>query len=213
MTKKTAAPLPPIAALAQAIGFACQQAGFKSLPEIIVSLPANPMHGEFSSSICLALAKLNQRSPTDIGQLLIPYLLAAKNLIASANFASPGFLNFTLQPNTYRALLNNITSIGWLALAPMDSTKTVQIEFVSANPTGLLHLGHARHAALGDALARIIAFTGERVVRQYYINDAGTQIDKLGEAVQIRIAQLLGQDRELPVDSYHGHEIKEVANA
>lgn len=174
--------------------------------EIPLERPKNREHGDYASSIALQLAKSAGKPPREIATILQRHLAVAPN-IAKVDLAGPGFLNFTLNRATQAELINTINQTGrkygqGSALAGLN----FNIEFISANPTGPLHLGHTRWAAVGDALARVLSAAGANVTREFYINDRGVQMELFGESVR---AAALG--KPIPEDGYQGAYISDIA--
>jgi arginyl-tRNA synthetase len=174
--------------------------------ELTLERPKNREHGDFASSISLALAKPSGKSPREIAEL-IKKNLEARSDISSVEIAGPGFINITLNSQSQGSVISTILS----ATKKYGETKTfpgtkINLEFISANPTGPLHLGHTRWAAVGDALGRVLSAAGAEVTREFYINDRGVQMDLFGKSIQ---AAALGKSR--PEDGYHGDYINDLA--
>lgn len=176
------------------------------LPEIKIERPKSKDHGDFASNIALALAKPTGKNPREVAQLLIDELKVEKS-IKKIEIAGPGFLNFTLDTASLGELARVIVEQG-KDFGKTDTLKnqTINVEFISANPTGPLHLGHTRWAAVGDAIARVLAASGAKVVREFYINDRGIQLDKFGESIYAAANEL-----PIPEDGYHGSYVKEIS--
>ena len=175
--------------------------------EIPLERPKNREHGDYASSIALQLAKAAGKSPREIAGLLAQELSALPN-ISKVEIAGPGFINFTLNRSSQAQLVSLINESGKsYGNGNSLAGKNFNVEFISANPTGPLHLGHTRWAAVGDSLARILAAAGAKVTREFYINDRGVQMDLFGESVR---AAALG--KSAPADGYQGEYIKEIAN-
>ena len=175
--------------------------------EVPLERPKNREHGDYASSVALQLAKLAGKSPREIAGLLAQELSALPN-ISRVDIAGPGFINFTLNRASQAELISVINQAG-KSYGDGNSLagKNFNVEFISANPTGPLHLGHTRWAAVGDSLARILTAAGAKVTREFYINDRGVQMDLFGESVR---AAALG--KAAPEDGYQGEYIKEIAN-
>jgi len=175
--------------------------------EVSMDRPKNREHGDFATNIALVLAKPAGVSPRSIAELLATSLGSAAD-IAKVEVAGPGFLNITLATAAAgalcRTILENKEAFGCSDL--MAGTK-INLEFISANPTGPLHLGHTRWAAVGDALGRVLSAAGAEVHREFYINDRGGQMDRFGESVMAAAHGL-----PTPADGYHGGYITELAN-
>ncbi len=175
--------------------------------DIPLERPKNREHGDYASSIALQLAKAAGKSPREIAGLLAQELSTLPN-ISKVEIAGPGFINFTLNRASQAQLVSVINQSGKsYGNGNSLAGKNFNVEFISANPTGPLHLGHTRWAAVGDSLARILAAAGAKVTREFYINDRGVQMDLFGESVR---AAALG--KSAPADGYQGEYIKEIAN-
>jgi arginyl-tRNA synthetase len=180
--------------------------------------PANPEHGDLSSNAALVLAKSLRRAPRAIAEQLAGQLDRGRAGVTSVEIAGPGFLNFRLDDSLVwdglRGLLAAREAWGRSAPAGEARGQRINVEFVSANPTGPLHVAHGRGAAIGDAVAELLAWTGHDVSREFYVNDAGGQIDRLGESVEARFQQARGESgaaAEIPDGGYQGSYVAEVA--
>ncbi|GMV27967.1 MAG: arginine--tRNA ligase [Rhodanobacteraceae bacterium] len=168
-------------------------------------------HGDFAANAALLMAKAAGRPPRDLAQALVGALPASAQ-VAKVEIAGPGFINFFLSPAAYRAEVRTIHQIGRAyGRSNSGEGRKVQIEFVSANPTGPLHVGHGRGAAVGDCLARVLQAAGWEVTREFYYNDAGQQIENLALSVQARARGLTPDDAGWPADGYRGDYIADVA--
>ena len=177
-------------------------------PELLV--PKQREHGDFATNVALGLAARAGLPPREVAQVIADALPDAP-FLERAEVAGPGFLNlFTTDEWLYEALCD-ITERGPSYGRAEAHGRRVQVEFVSANPTGPLTLGHARNAAIGDALARLLDATGWTVEREYYFNDAGGQMDRFGASIEARFLQLVGRDAEVPDDGYHGAYVEDLA--
>lgn len=177
------------------------------IPEIKIERPKSKDHGDFASNIALALSKPVGKNPREVAQLLIEELSKEKS-IKKIEIAGPGFLNFTLDTASLGELARTIVEkADEFGKTESLKNQTINVEFISANPTGPLHLGHTRWAAVGDAIARVLAASGAKVVREFYINDRGIQLDKFGESLFSA-----ANDLPIPEDGYHGSYVKEIAN-
>ncbi|WP_041362784.1 arginine--tRNA ligase [[Mycoplasma] mobile] len=166
--------------------------------------------GDFSSNIAMVLQKDLGKNPLEIAQMIVEKINKEKFLIEKIEIVKPGFINFFLDHKFYVYLLEKFSKNDFLI--ELEKTYTYNLEYVSANPTGFLHIGHARGAAIGDTLANILEFANNKVIREYYVNDAGNQISILAYALYIRYQQILGNKTlNLPEDSYHGEDIKYFA--
>ena len=181
---------------------------------ITVEPPRDPAHGDLSTNAAMVLAKPAGTNPRALAELLIPRLNALPQ-VAKASVAGPGFINLTLTPEIWRAELAEIdtrkTDYGRVALG---AGKHVNVEYVSANPTGPMHMGHCRGAVVGDALASLLEYAGYKVTREYYVNDAGGQVDVLARSAHLRYLEALGHDiGEIPEGLYPGDYLKPVGRA
>jgi arginyl-tRNA synthetase len=175
------------------------------VPEYVIEVPNNPDHGHFATNLPLILASSQKRPPLEIASVIVEHLRDVKNILEKAEVASPGFINFYIRPNEWYRILSNIIKLGEdYGSSEVRSGEKIIIEFVSANPTGPLHIGHGRGAALGDTLSRIFSFCGSDVVREFYINDAGQQIRLLGESIFSRFKQMQNPEYPFPENGYQG---------
>jgi len=180
--------------------------------EVQLEVPRLEAHGDFATNLALNLAKPNRCSPRDIATSFVEQLGDGDGLFAEVEIAGPGFINLVISPSAWYEVLDEIHRLQRnYGRSDFGHGRYVQVEFVSANPTGPLHVGHGRGAAVGDALASILEATGHRVEREYYINDAGTQIETLGRSVFLRYQQLLGRQVEFPETCYQGDYIQALA--
>ena len=171
----------------------------------------DPAHGDFASSIALRIAKAARRNPRELAQMIVA-ALPASDLIAKAEVAGAGFINFHLAPTAYARELERIVVEGErYARSNFGAGKRVLVEFVSSNPTGPLHVGHGRHAAYGATLANLLSATGFAVHREYYVNDAGRQMDILAASVWLRYLELCGERFAFPSNGYRGEYILPIA--
>ena len=173
------------------------------------ALNEDPAHGDYASNIALKLARVFSKSPRDVATLIIDKI--NNDQIDHIEIAGPGFINFYMKNDSLANAVSKIISLDADYGRGEKKNKKINVEFVSANPTGDLHVGHARGAAIGDAISRILTFDGYDVTREYYINDAGNQIDHLGESLIERYKELLGLPFAMPEDGYHGEDVKLVA--
>jgi arginyl-tRNA synthetase len=180
--------------------------------EPTVERPRDPSFGDWATNAAMVLAKPLGKRPRDLAQALIDSIDARRAGIAGAEIAGPGFINFRLDPALVaRSVATIIDADERYGRGASLGGERVVVEFVSANPTGPLHVGHGRQAALGDAIATLLEWAGADVSREYYYNDAGVQIQNLGLSVQARIAELRGAIATLPEGGYHGEYIREIA--
>jgi arginyl-tRNA synthetase len=182
------------------------------LPEALVEVPNHSEHGDFASNIAMLLAKSEKKPPRQIADSLVSRLKNDTELFERVEVAGPGFINFFINKDVWRKTLEVICASGdEYGKSSAGKGKKIQVEFVSANPTGPLHIGHGRGAATGDAIASILSAAGFEVVREYYINDAGNQMDTLGRSVYLRYCELLGNSVEFPQNCYQGDYVKDIA--
>ncbi|EOS53379.1 arginine--tRNA ligase [Paenibacillus barengoltzii] len=202
-------------ALKEAILDAIVSAGLaqrEEIPAIVLEVPKDKAHGDFATNAAMQLTRIAKKNPRQIAEEILGQLDYGKAGIEKAEVAGPGFINFTLSKSYLYPILLQVYREGEnYGRTSLGNGKKVQVEFVSANPTGSLHLGHARGAAVGDALCNVLDFAGYDVTREYYINDAGNQIVNLIKSIEARYRQELGQDVEMPEDGYHGEDIKGFA--
>src|SRR5262245_16335957 len=200
-----------IALVAQALAAAASELGLTGdLPEIELSHPRQKEHGDFATNVALVVAARVNRPPREVAEVIVRHLPAA-DFLASAEVAGPGFINGRLTTRGLIDVLREVGRTGERFGRAEPSGRRAQVEFVSANPTGPLHIGHARNAALGDALARVLEAAGWAVEREYYFNDTGGQMDRFGASVEARYLQLLGRDVEVPEDGYRGDYVTDLA--
>ncbi|KIL52717.1 arginine--tRNA ligase [Jeotgalibacillus campisalis] len=185
----------------------------EQLPEVVLETPKDKANGDFSTNMAMQLARIAKKAPRAIAEGIVEHFDASKASIQKIDIAGPGFINFYMDNaylnNLIPAILQAGESYGESAVG---SGQKIQVEFVSANPTGDLHLGHARGAAVGDSLCNVLAKAGYEVSREYYINDAGNQIHNLALSVEARYFQALGHEKEMPEDGYQGADIIGIGN-
>ena len=183
-----------------------------TVPAIGVEKPAHPEHGDFSTNVAMQMAKAERKAPRAVAEIIVNKLAGSSDLIGSLEIAGPGFINFFIKDDAWRKTLAAIDQAGdaW-GKSSIGAGKKVQVEFVSANPTGPLHIGHGRGAATGDAVASLLFAAGFDVQREYYINDAGNQMNTLGLSGLLRYRQLLGEQIEFPENCYQGDYMKDIA--
>ena len=183
----------------------------KEAPDIMVERPRRDDFGDFSTNVAMLLAPVEKRSPREIAGVISEKIATAPE-VAKAEVAGPGFINIFLEKSYWPEVLAETLSRGPEFGRPdVGRGEKVQVEFVSANPTGPLHIGHGRGAAVGDSLANILKAAGYDVTREFYINDAGRQVHILGESVRLRAEELQGAQVEFPGDFYRGEYVKEIA--
>ncbi len=183
-----------------------------SLPPLLFEVPKNPAFGDLASAIALGLARAERRAPLQIAETVRGFIADPDGLLAGVDVEGPGYLNFRFSPKFWADTLAEIGEHdGPLTFTDIGQGKKVQVEFVSANPTGPLTVGHGRNAVLGDAIARLLEATGHQVTREYYFNNAGRQMKLLGESVKARYLEQLGDTITFPEDGYQGQYIREIA--
>jgi arginyl-tRNA synthetase len=182
------------------------------LPPIVLEVPKDKAHGDLATNLAMQLTKIAKRNPREIAEAIVEYMDKSRAWVESAEIAGPGFINFRLDKSFLHPVIGDVLEQGG-AYGSVDMGKghKIQVEFVSANPTGSLHLGHARGAAVGDALCNLLSFAGFEVTREYYINDAGNQVTNLAKSIEARYRQALGEDAEMPEDGYFGEDIVVLA--
>ena len=174
-----------------------------SLDRIAVEPPRDPSHGDMATNAAMVLAKPAGLKPRDLAEMLVE-ALAGEDAVASAEIAGPGFVNLRLAPSVWLGLLPHVLQAG-IGYGDGTGNGKLNVEYVSANPTGPMHVGHARGAVFGDALARLLEKTGHEVLREYYINDAGSQVDVLARSALLRMREAQGEDiGEIPEGLYPG---------
>ncbi len=185
---------------------------FEEIPAFAVEIPRDPAHGDFAVNAAMLLAKQARMAPRAIAAVLLEKIDTAGGYIEKIDVAGAGFLNFYLKQDWLFDVPRLVHRMGGrYGSVDTGAGKRVQVEFVSANPTGLLHMGNARGGAIGDSLGNLLAFAGYDVEKEYYINDAGNQIRLLGLSLDARFRELLGEDAVFPEDGYHGGDVKETA--
>jgi arginyl-tRNA synthetase len=180
--------------------------------DVIVERPRAADHGDFATNFAMISAKQQRMAPRQIAQAIVDHIEDDRNILERTQIAGPGFLNFFVRPEAWAPLVSEVLDRDRAyGSTDIGHGRKVQVEFVSANPTGPLHVGHGRGAAVGDSVANILAFCGYDVQREYYINDSGRQIRTLGRSVYLRSLQLMGQSVEFPDDCYQGEYIRDLA--
>ena len=184
----------------------------ESWPQLSLDAPKRPEWGDLASTVAMSLAESEQRAPHDIAQIIIDNLAQREQLFDRVEIVRPGFLNLTVKPAIWQEVLREIEMQGSAyGRAEMGQRRRVLVEYVSANPTGPLHVGHGRGAAVGQAVANMLKAVGYDVVSEYYINDAGRQMKLLGTSVYARYEELSNRPVEFPSEGYHGAYITAVA--
>ena len=177
----------------------------------IIEVPNDKKNGDFSTNVAMELTKILRKNPRDIANNIVTNI-EENNIIDRIEIAGPGFINFYLKKSYLLSGINEIIELGDdYGRSNIGNHKKINIEYVSANPTGILHVGTARGASYGDNLSRIMNFAGFDVTREYYVNDGGNQINNLGISIKTRYSNLCGMNLEMPLDGYYGSEIIEIA--
>ena len=181
--------------------------------QIVIERPKSIDHGDLSSNIALVIAKALKKSPRTVAQEIVEKIPSTRSF-SKIEIAGAGFLNFYFSSNTHNKIINDaLENNKNYGRSNQGSRKKIQIEFVSANPTGPLHVGHGRGAAIGDCLARLFEFSGWDVTREFYYNDAGSQIDNLTKSIKARCMNVLPEDPSFPEDGYRGEYISDIAKS
>lgn len=183
------------------------------LPELKVEVPKDKSNGDFSTNAAMVLTKIARKNPRDIAAAIIENFDQAKAGVKEINIAGPGFINFTMDSKELANVIYKVLDQKENYGRSEANNEKVLVEFVSANPTGDLHIGHARNAAVGATLSNILDFAGYDVTREYYINDAGNQINNLALSIEARYFEALGQDLNMPEDGYNGKDIKVIGES
>ena len=176
-----------------------------TFPDVTVEEPKAGAHGDFATNFAMLSAKEQKMAPRKIAQAVVDHLDDTTGLLDRVEIAGPGFINFFIRAGAWAPLVDQVLRQDRdFGACDVGHGRKIQVEFVSANPTGPLHVGHGRGAAVGDSVANILAFCGWDVQREYYINDSGRQIGTLGLSVYLRGRQLLGESVAFPEDCYQG---------
>jgi arginyl-tRNA synthetase len=180
--------------------------------EFVLERPRDAGHGDLATNLAMLLARRERSKPRDMAERVVAQLRLPASLVSRIEIAGPGFINFWLAENQLAAAVAAILEQGpAYGRSAEGAALKINIEFVSANPTGPLHVGHGRGAALGDAIAALYEWTGHTVTREFYINDAGVQIDRLAESLWARVRQEAGLSAEIPEGGYHGDYLRDNA--
>ncbi len=182
-----------------------------SIDQIVIEKSKDPAHGDYATNAVMKFSRLVGRNPIETAKSLIEVLKS--DVVSKVEIAGPGFINFFMKEDSLQSIVSKIINEKDDYGRGENKKIKIDLEFVSANPTGDLHVGHARGAAIGDSLCRILSFAGYDVDREYYINDAGNQIYNLALSIQARYREILGLDFVLPEDGYHGKDIIEIAQS
>ena len=181
------------------------------IPDVKVEVPKDKNNGDFSTNAAMVLTKLARRNPREIADLIIENLDKEQASVSEVSIAGPGFINFKMESKELRNVIFKVLDQKEnYGRSEREAKEKVLIEYVSANPTGDLHIGHARNGAVGATLSNIMDFAGYDVTREYYINDAGNQINNLARSIEARYFEALGQDLNMPEDGYNGKDIKVI---
>jgi arginyl-tRNA synthetase len=183
-----------------------------NFPDFVIEIPKNLTHGDYSCNVAMVSAAVQKMPPRKIAESIIQNIQNTEGLIDRVDIAGPGFINFYLRPESWTRFVKKVHEQGVrYGSENIGNGKKIQVEFVSSNPTGPLHVGHGRGAAVGDSVSNILSFCGYSVQKEYYINDSGRQIATLGRSVFIRYQEILGESVRFPDDCYQGDYIREIA--
>lgn len=201
--------------IAASIAAACDDATLElaERPAPALERPRDLSNGDWASTVAMRTAKLAHKNPREIAQIIVDHL-PENNMIASVEIAGPGFINIKLTPSAFQSVAARVRAERFdfgKGTLPEGTPHNVNLEYVSANPTGPMHVGHGRWATLGDAIARVMRHAGYQVSEEYYINDHGVQMDVFGNSVSVRYMQMLGHDVEMPEKCYGGGYVKDIA--
>ncbi|MCB9499600.1 MAG: arginine--tRNA ligase [Erysipelotrichaceae bacterium] len=179
---------------------------------VMLEIPKETAHGDYSSNIAMKICKLVHKSPVDVANI-IKEKLEGNEIIEKVEIAGPGFINFFVKKESLSGIIKTIIDKGAdFGASNFGNNEKIMVEYVSANPTGDLHLGHARGAAYGDSLTRVLKFSGYDCLREYYVNDAGNQIEVLGESLYQRYREVLGKDFDMSKIGYQGKDVINLAH-
>lgn len=185
----------------------------EQLPNFLIEVPADTSHGDFASNVAMVSARAFKSAPRKIAETILENLSLDNSYFEKCEIAGPGFMNFFVSENWFSKTLNGVLEDKEnYGRSDFGQDKSVLVEFVSANPTGPMHIGNARGGAIGDCLAAVLDWAGYKVSREFYINDAGNQINKFGLSLDLRYQQIYKDGIEMPEDSYHGQDIIGHAN-
>ncbi|MGZ3594333.1 MAG: arginine--tRNA ligase [Syntrophales bacterium] len=186
----------------------------EAIPYIEIDMPKDAGHGDYASNVAMVLASRakGKLPPRRIAEIISKHISSGDDALARVEVAGPGFMNFFIREDVWPTLLHDVDKLGdQYGTSGYGKGKKIHLEFVSANPTGPLHIGHARGAVVGDVIANILRASGYSVFCEYYINDTGNQMNNLGKSVLFRYLELLGEDVEFPEGCYQGNYIKDLA--
>jgi len=202
-------------AIAQSLRDASQSGAIPAIPEdfnVSIEQPRNPEHGDYATNAAMTLTRIARMPPRAIAEALIAHIPTESGVIASAEIAGPGFINLRLKSDFVNQIIPTIRTSGTeYGKSDVGDGQRVLVEFVSANPTGPLHVGHGRGAVTGDAVASLLQAAGYEVTREYYVNDVGNQMNMLGKSLHARAQQAMGLDTPLPEGGYQGDYLADVA--
>jgi arginyl-tRNA synthetase len=184
-----------------------------ALPAGSLEVPKERTHGDLAATLALNVARAERKPPRAIAEIVLRHLEDPHGVIAGTEIAGPGFINFKLAPRFWHEELASLLADPTLGVEPTGAGRRAQVEFVSANPTGPLTVGHGRNAVLGDTLARLLSAVSYQVEREYYFNNAGRQMKVLGASVRARYQELIGRPVDFPEDGYQGDYIRDVAKS
>ncbi len=186
----------------------------ENVPAIHLETPRDKTNGDYATNIAMQLTKIAKMPPRAIAEAILENLDTTNTPIEKIEIAGPGFMNISLRKDYLADVIKAVIEQGSnYGRSQAGANEKIQVEFVSANPTGDLHLGHARGASVGDSLCNVLDFAGYQVSREYYINDAGNQINNLALSLEVRYNEALGKDMEMPEDGYRGQDIIDIASA
>lgn len=199
--------------IADVVAEAARTLGLDPVPEFSIEQPKDPSHGDISTNVAFLAAKAVKANPRQAAERFVALFAERGDLFSSVEIAGPGFINFRIAPDFLAAQLGAAAEAGQgYGRVDIGGGRTVNVEYVSANPTGLLHLGHGRNAAIGDTVANIYEWNGWVVTREYYFNNAGNQMNMLAKSIHARYCQAIkGEEYPFPEDGYHGEYIKTIA--
>jgi len=202
----------PVEKLRREIARALREMGVEEADSVLLERPRNPEHGDWATNVAMTLARPLRRPPRQIAEELVQRIDRDAAGVSAAEVAGPGFINFRLRSDyLFAGLAEIVRADAEYGRSNDGAGRPVMVEFVSANPTGPLHVGHGRQAALGDAITELLAWAGWKVHREYYYNDAGEQIARLTRSVWARYQEQVGSAVPFPEDGYHGEYIREIA--
>ncbi len=182
----------------------------ESIPSIIIEVPREESHGDFSTNIAMQITKQARKAPRIIGEAIMKNINTEEGYVESVELAGPGFINFRLKKNWLYEILEEIyDKKDHYGNSDSGKGKKVNVEYISANPTGPMHMGNARGGSIGDVISAVLHRAGYDVSKEFYINDAGNQIEKFGQSLEARYLQIIGEDVEFPEDGYQGNDIVE----